>query len=207
MSNYFLAREIIMQQDRLVLIREKLENMENPIIFALAERIIYRYDSDFMYKFKDFWKEYNKLKLKFFVKQETFEDVEEKLFSFYFSKILFENCANKDLAESSILAKDLNLLSLVTERLLLGISVAQAKFQSEPELYQKLAKENNKEEIMRKLTNSEVEEKILFRIEEKAKQLNFVNPDFNPEAAVSFYRDCIIPLTKEIELAYLLNCK
>jgi hypothetical protein len=135
MSNYFLSREIIMQQDRLVLIREKLENMENPIIFALAERIIYRYDSVFMHKFKDFWKEYNKLKLKFFVKQETYEDVEEKLFSFYFSKILFENCANKDLAESSILAKDLNLLSLVTERLLLGISVAQAKFQSEPELY------------------------------------------------------------------------
>lgn len=207
MSNYFLSREIIMQQDRLVLIREKLENMENPIIFALAERIIYRYDSVFMHKFKDFWKEYNKLKLKFFVKQETYEDVEEKLFSFYFSKILFENCANKDLDVSSILAKDLNLLSLVTERLLLGISVAKAKFQSEPELYQKLAKENNKEEIMRKLTNSEVEEKILFRIEEKAKQLNFVNPDFNPEVAVSFYRDCIIPLTKEIELAYLLNCK
>lgn len=205
MSNYFLVKEIIMQQDRLVLIREKLEDMENPIIFALAERIIYRYDSVFMHKFKDFWKEYNKLKLKFFVKQETYEDVEEKLFSFYFSKILFENCANKDLDVSSILAKDLNLLSLVTERLLLGISVAQAKFQSEPELYQKLAKENNKKEIMRKLTNSEVEEKILFRIEEKAKQLNFLNPDFKPEVAVVFYRDCIIPLTKEIELDYLLN--
>ena len=207
MSNYFLAREIIMQQDRLVLIREKLEDMENPIIFALAERIIYRYDSVFMHKFKDFWKEYNKLKLKFFVKQETFEDVEEKLFSFYFSKILFENCANKDLAESSILAKDLNLLSLVTERLLLGISVAQAKFQAKPELYKKLANDNDIKEINNQLTNAEVEQKILVRIKEKAARFNFVNPDFNPEVAVSFYRDCIIPLTKEIELAYLLNCK
>lgn len=205
MSNYFLAREIIMQQDRLVLIREKLENMENPIIFALAERIIYRYDSDFMYKFKDFWKEYNKLKLKFFVKQETYEDVEEKLFSFYFSKILFENCANKDLAESSILAKDLNLLSLVTERLLLGISVAQAKFQAKPEIYKKLANDNDIKEINNQLTNAEVEQKILVRIKEKAARFNFVNPDFKPEVAVVFYRDCIIPLTKEIELDYLLN--
>ncbi len=196
-----------MSNNKLVLIRKRLENIENPIIFALTERTIFRYESDFMNKFGDFWKEYRELKLKFFVKNETFEDIEKKLFSYYFSEILFNNCANTDLPILSIFTKDLNLLSLVTERLLLGVSVAQTKFQSEPGLYQKLAKENKKEEIMQKLTNSEVEEKILLRIEEKARRFNFVNPDFKPKVAVTFYRDCIIPLTKEIELAYLLNCK
>ena len=99
----------------------------------------------------------------------------------------------------------MNLLSLVTERLFLGISVAQAKFQAKPELYKKLANDNDIKEINNQLTNAEVERKILIRIKEKTARFNFVNPDFNPEVAVSFYRDCIIPLTKEIELDYLLN--
>ena len=93
------------------------------------------------------------------------------------------------------------------ERIRIGIFVAQAKFDASPELYQKLANENNIQEINKQLTNIDVELKILDRIKEKACQLNFINPNFNPEIAVSFYKDCIIPLTKELELEYLLMCK
>lgn len=199
-----------MPQTRLMSIRETLRLMEDSIIFTLIERSRYKSSHDCLDLFRKFWNEQNSLVFKFQssrAESKIFSEIQEKLFSFYFTNILPANCKDKELPLTSVFLKDTNILFQVSERMQQGIFVAQAKFQSEPELYQKLAKENNEEEIMRKLTNSEVEEKILFRIEEKAKQLNFVNPDFNPEVAVSFYRDCIIPLTKEIELAYLLNCK
>ena len=199
-----------MPQTRLMSIRETLRLMEDSIIFTLIERSRYKSSHDCLDLFRKFWNEQNSLVFKFQssrTESKIFSEIQEKLFSFYFTNILPANCKDKELPLTSIFLKDTNILFQVSERMQQGIFVAKAKFQSEPELYQKLAKENNKKEIMRKLTNSEVEEKILFRIEEKAKQLNFLNPDFNPEVAVSFYRDCIIPLTKEIELAYLLNCK
>ena len=197
-----------MSQTLLMSIRDTLKLMEDSIIFTLIERSRYKSSHDNLDSFRKFWTEQSSLLLKFQankIESKIFSEIEEKLFSFYFTNILPANCKDKELSLTSIFMKDTNILFQVRERMLQGIMFAKAKFQSEPELYQKLAKENNKEEIMRKLTNSEVEEKILFRIEEKAKQLNFLNPDFNPEAAVVFYRDCIIPLTKEIELDYLLN--
>ena len=201
-----------MSEKKLVMIRESLENMEYPIIFMLMERLKYQFDSTTLQAIKSFL---DTLKCsKTAVQKEEYPELnniffklEEKLFSFYFSKILPNNSGSKELPITSIFLKDANFFMQVMERIRIGIFVAQAKFDASPELYQKLANENNIQEINKQLTNIDVELKILDRIKEKACQLNFINPSFNPEIAVSFYKDCIIPLTKELELEYLLMCK
>lgn len=202
-----------MPQNQLQAIRERLKSMEEPIIFSLAERTKYKSYPENMQMFHSFWKKQNKIKSKLRVSQpeaasrKIFHSVEVKLLSFYFSNFLPANCGSYELLTTSVFFKDLHILFQISERMQLGICVAKAKFQTNPELYRKLAAENNIEEINKQLTNNEIEQKILLRVEDKTKQFSFVNPLFNSQAAVSFFKDCIIPLTKEIELGYLLNCK
>lgn len=197
-----------MPQNQLQSIRETLKSMEEPIIFSLAERARYKFYPEDVQNFHIFWEKQNAIKSNLQTPQpKIFQSVEAKLLSFYFSDFLPVNCGSGELPTVSVFFKDLNILSHISQRMQLGICVAKAKFQTEPELYRKLAAENNIKEINKQLTNSEVEQKILLRVEEKTKQCGFVNPLFKPQAAVSFFKDCIIPLTKEIELEYLLDCK
>lgn len=202
-----------MSPNHLQTIRETLESLEEPIIFSLAERAKYTFHPENTQLFHRFWKKQNKIKSKLRAPQpeaafyKLFHSVEAKLLSFYFLNFLPVNCGSYELSTASVFFKDLHVLFQISERMQLGICVAKAKFQTNPELYRTLAAENNSEEINKQLTNNEIEQKILLRVEDKTKRFNSVNPAFNPHAAVSFFKDCIIPLTKEIELEYLLSCK
>jgi len=75
---------------------------------------------------------------------------------------------------------------------------------------------NNKEKdkIYELLTNTEVEKRLLTRVEKKARtfgqDIEFKDNDIphlkiQPTLIPELYRDFIIPLTKEVELEYLLN--
>lgn len=202
-----------MSQNQLQTIRETLKSMEEPIIFSLAERARYKFYPENQQIFHNFWKEQNEIRAKLQTSQinadymRIFCQAENKLLSFYFSNFLPVSCGSLELPTESAFFKDLNILFNISERMRLGINVAVAKFQANPELYRKLAADNNIEEINKQLTNNEVEQKILQRVGETAKRFDFVNPLFSPQTAMSFFKDCIIPLTKEIELEYLLSCK
>lgn len=110
----------------------------------------------------------------------------------------------------SAVVYDVLSMMAVSERIHYGaFYVAEAKFQADPEKYKKLISSGDKNEMMKALTRQEVEEKILERIGRKVKALQEgVNPELrnvlDAEVAVNFYRDTIIPLTKEGQIRYFL---
>lgn len=88
--------------------------------------------------------------------------------------------------------------------------VAESKYLYSPEIYKKLADENDSTGILENLTRKEVEDSIINRIRDKAKSTqacvnHMVRNYVDPEVVVNFYRDTIIPLTKKGEVLYLLN--
>jgi len=94
--------------------------------------------------------------------------------------------------------------------------IAEAKFQEKPELYSKLIKERNRDEIMKLLTNKEVEHRLLRRVAIKA---SFYGGDITdstatpqpsnykiqPQVVSDIYNQFIIPLTKDVEVEYLIH--
>jgi chorismate mutase len=107
---------------------------------------------------------------------------------------------------------DISTLQSLSRRIHFGMFVAEAKFQENRELYKKLIKENDIDGIIENITNSAVEEKILNRLLIKARTYG-TDPTagdqgtskIHPEAVVKIYKDLVIPLTKKVEVDYLLR--
>ena len=93
-----------------------------------------------------------------------------------------------------------------------GKFVAEAKFQKEPERFAKLIKAEDRQGIDEAITNAAVEQKVLERLRLKAKTYG-TDPDLaadgvskvNADAVVAMYKDWVIPLTKEVEVEYLME--
>lgn len=107
---------------------------------------------------------------------------------------------------------DISVLQSLSRRIHFGMFVAEAKFQADRELYTRLIQNKDVEQIMQNITNVQVEEKILKRLMEKARAYG-TDPTagdqseskVHPEAVVGIYRDWVIPLTKKVEVDYLLR--
>lgn len=151
---------------------------------------------------------------------------------------------------STVLA-DIAVLQALSRRVHYGKFVAESKYRSDPVEYQRLVDADDADGVMKLLTNSAVEEKVLRRArikaatygreplmtslpDDKTSALNHDTVGFIAAAAASavatafeainndettvqgkvdpsvierIYRDFIIPLTKDIEVAYLfLRC-
>lgn len=106
---------------------------------------------------------------------------------------------------------DIITLQSISRRIHFGMFVAEAKFQADRELYTKLIKNKDIDGIVENITNSAVEEKILNRLLIKAKTYGTdptsheSNNKVHPEAVVGIYKDWVIPLTKKVEVEYLLR--
>ncbi|MBN2351590.1 MAG: chorismate mutase [Spirochaetales bacterium] len=113
----------------------------------------------------------------------------------------------------SAIEHDVFALQAIARRVHYGsLFVAESKYREDPAGYGALAKANEREAIIAKLTRKEVEERIIARVKEKvaaaqATANRRVRSLVDPEAVVRFYRDTVIPLTKEGEVRYLLNRK
>jgi len=88
--------------------------------------------------------------------------------------------------------------------------VAESKFQSDPKGYSKLIADNDVDGMMEKLTRKDVEERILERVKNKvesaqSKTSQLVRNVIDPQIFMDYYRDFLIPLTKQGEILYLLN--
>lgn len=107
---------------------------------------------------------------------------------------------------------DIHTLQDISRRIHFGLFVAESKFQTDRELYTELIKNKDIEGIMRNITNTAVEEKILERLLMKAKAYG-TDPTagiegkskIEPEIVVKIYKDYVIPLTKKVEVDYLLR--
>ncbi|KAF3230342.1 chorismate mutase aro7 [Orbilia oligospora] len=115
---------------------------------------------------------------------------------------------------------DVAVLQALSRRIHFGKFVAEAKFLDDTEGFTKLIKERNSEEIGNRITKKKVEEEVLRRLRYKT-QIYGRDPTLKPgeggldddvgvkkidvEAVVRMYRDFVIPLTKDVEVDYLLQ--
>lgn len=108
---------------------------------------------------------------------------------------------------------DVGCLQALSKRIHYGKFIAEAKCQENESKYRELAKREDKQGIWKELSNLAVEEVLLKRVENKARNYGSdVTVDgarevykVDPVKIAEMYRDFIIPLTKEVEVEYILQ--
>ncbi|CAZ85054.1 unnamed protein product [Tuber melanosporum] len=113
----------------------------------------------------------------------------------------------------STAVNDVACLQALSRRIHFGKFVAEAKFLAEKEKFTDLIQRRDIKGIMREITNEAVEKQVLCRLELKARTYgtdpgdNSKDPKVkvNVDAVVAMYRDYVIPMTKEVEVEYLLQ--
>ncbi|KAG0652639.1 Chorismate mutase [Hyphodiscus hymeniophilus] len=107
---------------------------------------------------------------------------------------------------------DIACLQALSRRIHFGKFVAESKFQTETEKFTDLIKKGDREGIGAAITNEAVEKKVLERLGLKARTYG-TDPSIgaegsgkiNADAVVAMYKDFVIPLTKDVEVEYLMQ--
>ncbi|KAI9670461.1 MAG: chorismate mutase aro7 [Trizodia sp. TS-e1964] len=111
----------------------------------------------------------------------------------------------------STATSDVLALQSLSRRIHFGKFVAEAKFREDIEKFTKLIEEGDRAGIAAAITDEAVEKKVLERL--RLKVLTYgVDPSVGVEtpckidadAVVAMYKDYVIPLTKEVEVEYLM---
>ncbi|CAL3962840.1 hypothetical protein PZA11_000115 [Diplocarpon coronariae] len=147
-------------------------------------------------------------------------NVNQKIKESYIEHFLPVACADfgrQDRGETeenygSSVTADIACLQALSRRIHFGKFVAESKFQSETEKFTKLIKAEDREGIDAAITNAAVEKKVLERLGLKARTYG-TDPSsgvdgqgkINADAVVTMYKDFVIPLTKEVEVEYLMQ--
>ncbi|KAF7922652.1 hypothetical protein BELL_0148g00180 [Botrytis elliptica] len=113
---------------------------------------------------------------------------------------------------------DINCLQALSRRIHFGKFVAESKFRAEEEAFTKMIRAGDREGLGRAITNKKVELQVLERLRLKARtygtdpslsngKANGEEPQgkINVEAVEGLYRDFVIPLTKVVEVEYLMQ--
>lgn len=147
-------------------------------------------------------------------------NVNEKLKDSYINEILPASCATFGRQErgeaqenyGSAATCDVSCLQALSRRIHFGKLVAESKFRSETQRFVDLIKAGDRNGIGDAITNEKVEKKVLERLRLKAKTYG-TDPSIatdgpvkiDSDAVVNMYRDHVIPLTKEVEVEYLMQ--
>ncbi|KAK0530588.1 chorismate mutase aro7 [Tilletia horrida] len=97
---------------------------------------------------------------------------------------------------------DTALLHLLSSRIHLGRYVAESKYASNTSLYAQPIASKNLTALNALITNTTVEEANVVRVQSKA---GMYGDGAQAQAVGALYRDVLIPLTKEVEVGYLLG--
>jgi chorismate mutase len=107
---------------------------------------------------------------------------------------------------------DVMCLQALSRRIHFGKFVAESKFQTETDRFVGLIKSGDRNGIDAAITNADVEKKVLERLRLKAKTYGSDpsvgtggNEKINVEAVVAMYSQLVIPLTKVVEVEYLMQ--
>ena len=111
---------------------------------------------------------------------------------------------------------DVSALQALAKRVHFGQFVAEAKFRADPAGYAALARADDAAGIHARLTDTAVEASVLARVEAKAAAFGAeVDPaeaaaegrptKVNPAAVAGLFADVVLPLTKEVQVRYLLT--
>jgi chorismate mutase len=147
-------------------------------------------------------------------------NVNEKIKQVYIDQFLPSACRDfgrQDRGEAeenygSAATADIACLQALSRRIHFGKFVAESKFQTEPERFTKLIQAGDREGIGAAITNEAVEKKVLERLALKARTYG-TDPSegqesagkINADAVVAMYRNHVIPITKEVEVEYLMQ--
>ncbi|XP_031386340.1 chorismate mutase 3, chloroplastic [Punica granatum] len=146
-------------------------------------------------------------------------NINNKVWNVYFSNLLPRLVKSGDDGNyGSAAICDTICLQALSKRIHYGKFVAEAKFRDSPSVYEAAIKVKDWARLMELLTYPEVEEAIKKRVETKAKkfaqELNIdddaedpADPVYKiePSLVANLYSDWIMPLTKEIQVQYLLR--
>lgn len=113
----------------------------------------------------------------------------------------------------SAAVRDVDALAALSKRIHFGMFVSESKFRSDTPTFVKAIQDKDSKKLEALITKPEVEAALLVRLEGKAKvygqDLNSSIPEkdlkIDPDVAVQLYRDFVIPLTKVVEVDYLLK--
>ena len=150
-------------------------------------------------------------------------NVNRKIYTSYINNILPRITQNlPDKGESlenygSTSVRDVDCLQSLSRRIHFGKFVAEVKFRSEEAKMTELIRKRDVIGLEDAITNAAVERQVLQRLETKARAYGR-DPSVSVEAlkskeadkvdvdaVVAIYRDLVIPLTKEVEVEYLLS--
>ncbi|KAJ6814940.1 chorismate mutase 1, chloroplastic-like [Iris pallida] len=147
-------------------------------------------------------------------------NINKKIWTMYFSKLLPRLIKEGDDGNFGFTAVcDTICLQALSRRIHYGKFVAEAKFQEAPDVYQPAIRAQDGNQLMQLLTYEAVEAAIMQRVETKAKiygevvtigdhvQGNGTLPIYkiNPKLVADLYGKWIMPLTKEVQVQYLLR--
>ena len=143
--------------------------------------------------------------------------VNKRLLELYRSKMIPSLCEDGDDGNyGSTAVQDVHVLQTMSTRIYYGLFVAESKFRSERSTAERLIKARDSEGLMAFITKPEVEARNIQRVILKARTFSQnlcnqaksdeSNPTYkvNPEYIGALFRDYIMPLTKDVEVAYLL---
>ncbi len=105
---------------------------------------------------------------------------------------------------------DVNALQALSKRIHYGKFVAESKYLANPEFYDALTSRRDITAIAEAITDREVEARVLERVASKARtygQELSGGPEalkINPDHVADVYRRWIIPMTKDVEVEYLM---
>mmetsp|Transcript_2896 Transcript_2896/g.7950 ORF Transcript_2896/g.7950 Transcript_2896/m.7950 type:complete len:363 (+) Transcript_2896:99-1187(+) len=150
----------------------------------------------------------------------------DELRQIYVQKIVPAICVDGDDQNyGSSAVCDVGCLQALSKRIHYGKFVAEAKFQASEKEYTALIRKGDRDALWKLLTDSVVEERLLERVYKKAcvigqdvgsvisqsprdsasdLQVGQVTYKLEPSLVVDIYRDHIIPLTKHVQVEYLL---
>ncbi|AES59088.2 putative chorismate mutase [Medicago truncatula] len=144
-------------------------------------------------------------------------NINKSLWKMYFHDLLPLFVASGDDGNyAQTAASDLSLLQAISKRVHYGKFVAEVKFRESPQDYEPLIRSKDKEGLMKLLTFKSVEEMVKKRVEKKAtlfgQDISLNSSDdskgkqkFDPSVASKLYEKWVIPLTKEVQVEYLLR--
>ncbi|KAK4513519.1 Serine/threonine kinase [Mucor velutinosus] len=142
-------------------------------------------------------------------------NVNDKIMNIYVKDIVPTiTKSGDDMNYGSSVTKDIEALQALSKRIHFGKFIAESKFRSNPEEYIRLALAEDREKIDELLTNKAVEKKVLERLHRKAlvygQTLDEEQEGTNKhlripvDVVVDLYKKWAIPLTKEVEVDYLI---
>jgi chorismate mutase len=149
--------------------------------------------------------------------------VNKKILDIYRSKVVPQICEDGDDGNhGSTAVQDVHVLQMLATRCYYGLFVAESKFRTEYDKASELIKNQDREGLMAFITKPDVEAKNIQRVILKARTFSqnigaaeegqlapipslTTSYKVKPEFIGDVYKEYIMPLTKEVEVEYLLK--